>query len=133
VGAADNLNVVGYEARTAAAVVELPSSVEYVLIAVESAAADITVDSAAIGTLTSLCHICGGAAAVEVEMRRAASVALMLWPSVNGATVSGEVAGLRRRRMHRKMTSRISSMTRAPRTPPTMAAIGGPLLVAAAD
>jgi len=119
VGAADSLAVVGYEAlteRSALAVVVL----------------SVLVDSTSAGTgaFTSRIQDCGRVTSLVVLSVKSAtgSVTFMLRTSVKGATASVDADGLRRRRrIHRKMTSRTNRMIRAPRTPPTMAAMGGPL------
>jgi len=50
--------------------------------------------------------------------------------SVNGVAASSDPAERRRRRRHRKSTRRPRMITRTPKIPPTIAAMGGPLWVA---
>jgi len=127
VGAAESLAVAGYEALT-----EIVPSVIVVLSPLLDSA------GSGIGALTSPFQDVWGVTSLgELNsvkgVTMTGSVRVVVRTSVKGATASGDTSGLRRRRrMHRKMTSRTKRTIKAPRTPPTMAAMGGPLWIAAA-
>jgi len=94
-----------------------------VLLSAAGAAASALVDASLSGALVSLIHAEGGIGPEKVEL---------VYSAVKGATASGDadVSPARLRRMHMKITSKARKKTKPPRTPPTMAAMGGPLWVA---